>query len=217
MNRFWIIGAGKFGLRAAQKISQRYEPRELIIIDKKRYRVEQLSETFPHVVHADGIRYLSEHLDRHNGPDFIVPAVPAHVAYEWVKSELSHTHQFEPIPVPGELIKQLPKGIKGPSGQLYTSHADFICPEDCNEPDEICTYTKKPRPPDLFRLLEINACQNFTPVVIRSRQLLPGVGGYSAKELYAVRDHIRSLSGRAYLATACRCHGVVHAFKVFKT
>ena len=50
----------------------------------------------------------------------------------------------------------------------------------------------------------------FIPLVIRSYQLLPGVGGVYPGDMWDLLDCLPAFSGRPLLlATACRCHGVV--------
>jgi hypothetical protein len=49
--------------------------------------------------------------------------------------------------------KQDASSHSGKAGQVFISHADFICPDNCPEPKDKCTVTGKPRPKDLFRLL----------------------------------------------------------------
>ena len=53
--------------------------------------------------------------------------------------------------------------------------------------------------------------------VIPSRQLAPGVGGYPPGELLALGRELTGLAGKILIATACRCHGVVHGLKGRKT
>ena len=50
-------------------------------------------------------------------------------------------------------------------------------------------------------------------VVIRSYQLLPGVGGYKPQALYEALKEIETAQIPVILSTACSCHGVIHTFK----
>lgn len=214
MKRVWIIGAGKFGRNAADKIKRCCPSSELTVVDSDASLCRKLARIFPKTVCSDGAAYLLKHLDNDAGPDWIIPAIPRHVAYDWVTARLSQITPVVPLSVPDGFAKQLPNVIKGEDGQVYASHADFICPDECDEPVKICMHTGKSRPDDLFHMLETTACCGFTPVVIRSRQLFPGVGGYSAQDLYRAFDRILTLEGPVLLATACRCHGVIHAFEL---
>jgi hypothetical protein len=79
----------------------------------------------------------------------------------------------------------------------------------------ICTHTGKPRPPDMFRLLENLDVDDTMPIVIRSHQLLPGVGGFSPTDLMSAVDMVCKNSRQPLMiATACRCHGVVDFIRV---
>jgi hypothetical protein len=111
----------------------------------------------------------------------------------------------------------MPHALRGNAGQAYVSHADFICPDNCPEPEKICTHTGKPRPLDLFRLLGNVDFDDVLPIVIRSHQLLPGVGGIYPADLLDALDIVRKNSHRPLMiATACRCHGVVDFMRLEK-
>ena len=104
----------------------------------------------------------------------------------------------------------MPNAIRGKTGQAFVSHADFICPDNCPESEKICTHTGKSRPMDLFRLLGNLDFQDVVPIVLRSYQLLPGVGGIYPADLMSALDTACKNSHRPLMiATACRCHGVV--------
>ncbi|MFW6011335.1 MAG: hypothetical protein ACOC8Q_02385, partial [Desulfosalsimonas sp.] len=51
----------------------------------------------------------------------------------------------------------------------------------------------------------------FEMLVLRSRQLAPGVGGYRPDQLFALHEKLTETSGNYLIATSCRCHGVVTA------
>ena len=82
------------------------------------------------------------------------------------------------------------------------SMADFICPDHCPEPKDICTHTGKPRPFNLYKKLESIKYDHFRSVVVRSRQLSPGVGGYSPGALFHALDVIKSSTTPILLSTA---------------
>jgi hypothetical protein len=115
--------------------------------------------------------------------------------------------------IPEHLVISLPNTIKGDHGELYISNADFICPENCPEPEDICTYTGMPRPHLLHQVLSAIDDKSFYPVVITSSQLQPGIGGYSARTLFEALKKVKHAAGPVLLSTACRCHGVMHAFR----
>lgn len=213
MDNFWVIGGGKFGLRAAKALSKQKSVNNLTIVEKEITVCRQLGRLGFEAVCMDGIQYLERNLIDTHDPDWIIPAIPLHVAYEWIRTKLSANYEMERITVPNDLIAALPNPIKGKTGQLYISIADFKCPEDCLEPDEICTYTAEPRLMILHEFLKSIQLKDFKSVVIRSHQLAPGVGGYKPEALFEALKEIKATQAPVLLCTACSCHGVVDAFK----
>ena len=204
--RFWIIGAGRFGRIAVRRITRRYPDAALTVVDIAPAGFESRTAA---VVRADGVRWLFDQLDDVEAVDMIVPAVPLHLAAEWLRLSLSGDFDARPATLRESWLDRMPNPMRGGPGQVLTSHADFICPDDCPEPG-ICTRTGRPRPPDLYRLLEGLDLPDVRPVVLRSRQLLPGVGGLRPADLIDAREAARaSGGGLLMIATACLCHGVV--------
>ncbi len=143
---------------------------------------------------------------------WIVPAVPIHYAFTWLLHQLKPAGHAAPLPVPAAVEAQIPNPYRAPSGSLCASFATFICPDSCNEPDDICTYTKNPRPGNLFEVLGGITAPNCEVIVIRSWQLAPGVGGYPGSILKGAAEKIAARAEGCFLvATSCRCHGVIDA------
>jgi hypothetical protein len=213
VDNFWIIGGGKFGLRAAKALSKQKSVNNLTIVEQEITICRQLDRLEFKAVCMDGIQYLERNLIDTHDPDWIIPAIPVHVAYEWIRTKLSANYEMERITVPNDLIAALPNPIKGKNGQLYISIADFKCPEGCLEPDEICTHTGKPRLMILHEFLKSIRLKNFKSIVIRSHQLAPGVGGYKPEALFEALKEIKATQAPLIISTACSCHGVVDAFK----
>ena len=216
MNTYWIIGGGQFGLYAAQKIKSQEPDAAILIVDENSKVCRQIDKLGFETLCDEGIQYLAQNLTNEDYPDWIIPAIPLHVAFEWIQGKLTAEYETEIIPVSDELESQLPHPIRGDKGQLYVSNADFVCPDDCSEPEEICTYTGEPRPRILNSFLEKIHYQNFRSVVICSRQLSPGVGGFTPKALFQGLEIIKTEAKPVILSTACYCHGVIHAFRIFR-
>jgi len=214
MERIWIIGGGRFGLKAAQKLIQKKPGTDIAVVEQDANICNQLKKQPFKSVCMDGITYLSENLKVSDGPDWIVPAIPVHLAYEWIRNKLLERYHFEPLAVPDMLAGTLPNTVQGAGGELYISNADFICPQDCPEPYETCTYTGKPRLRILHRVLKEIQYNNFCSIVIKSWQLGRGVGGYSPEALFKALNEVILSDAFIILSTACRCHGVMHAFKI---
>jgi hypothetical protein len=211
---FWIIGAGKSGARAVDRLCKKRPEARITVVDENMEALNVLSGLSVRLVCQEGASYLAEHLDREGFPDWIVPAVPIHLALEWVRLKMSDQGCLEIFPVPSEIKAMLPNPIRGVQGQLFVSYADFVCPDDCMEPPDRCTFTGKPRKGWLFRTLEEISYKDFVCVVIRSHQLAPGVGGYRPQTLKLSLIKVLHSKGPILYSTACLCHGVVHAIKI---
>jgi hypothetical protein len=213
VDNFWIIGGGKFGIRAAKALSKKHSLNKLTLVEKEKTVCKQLDRLGFEVVCMDGMQYLERNLTSAHYPDWIVPAIPLHVAYGWIRTKLSKTHNVQKIAVPNDLVTALPNPITAEAGQLYISIADFKCPESCPEPDEICTHTGKPRLMILHEFLKSIQLKDFKTVVIRSHQLAPGVGGYTPQALFAALNEIEAAQGPISFSTACSCHGIIQIFQ----
>jgi hypothetical protein len=100
--------------------------------------------------------------------------------------------------------------VKGKTGDLYTSLADFLCPEDCPEPSRYCTVTRKKREKALYEILE-NLKGSFESRIIISQPLAIGVGGFEPKVLLTLLEDIKQRKNfyqLVLISTASRCHAV---------
>jgi hypothetical protein len=211
---FWIIGAGKFGTKALQKLIRRWPEAFFRVVDRNPKALKVLEQYPVDAVRGEGAAYLARHLDGSEDADWIVPAVPMHLAFEWVKIKMMEDRTVEIVAVPEEVERVLPNPVRGNEGQLFLSYADFVCPDNCSEPFDRCTFTGKPRKGLLYRDLENRVVKEFLPVIIRSRQLAPSVGGYQSKALWEALKKVKAHHGLLLFGTACFCHGVVHALRV---
>lgn len=214
-SRFWVVGGGKFGTKAVERLFKKRPEAVITVIDKSAEALEDLRGLPAEKVCQEGVDFLAHELQPKTAPDWIVPAVPVHLAFEWVCAKISMGQgKLEIVQVPYEVEAVLPNPIRGPEGQLFVSYADFVCPNNCKEPFDRCTFTGKPRKGLLYKRLEEISFDGFTSVVVRSRQLAPGVGGYRPRALEESLQRVRGLNGRILYGTACLCHGVVHAVKL---
>lgn len=204
-SKIWVVGMGKVGARALKLLSRRAAGASITAVD--RHPFEAPGGT---AIEMDGVEFLLERLDA--GTDaWIVPAAPTHLAFEWLYRKLAADGHVSKIPLPPDLGAGIPSFTEGENDRAYVSNATFICPPGCEEPD-ICTHTGQPRPLVMHEHL---ASLNLGPVplVLRSHQLAPGVGGFLARDLWAAYGIAAARPGRYLVATACRCHGVVDAFE----
>ncbi len=213
MQAFWIIGYGKVGRRALERLQRKYAEAVFTVVDP---RLGDNPDEAGSVrwIQGDGVRFLLDRLPETDGGDspWIVPAVPFHLAYEWLAARLGESGTVTASAVPEKLGRELPNAFIGPEGQVFISLADFICPANCIEPRKKCPATGKPRPYELYDHLSGLSSGDYRPLVIRSHQLAPGVGGYRGAQLKDALDQVRRQPGDYLMSTASKCHGVMHAF-----
>lgn len=210
---YLIIGCGHFGSRAARKLFQKNPPSKIIIADRNKKALQKVSRLPVETAVDDGVSYLDRFLSEGRKIDYIIPAVPLHLAFEFILSRLKPLGgKREKLPP----LSGLPNPVTGKTNDLYTSLADFLCSEDCPEPAHYCTITRKNREKPLYQILkELKGV--FESKVIRSHQLAPGVGGFRPEALLRFPKDIREKmnSGRLILiSTASRCHGVTSALSL---
>ncbi|PIE61364.1 MAG: potassium transporter [Desulfobacterales bacterium] len=208
MEKIWIIGAGQFGLRAAKWLMKQRRSVEILMVDLDAAFLAEAEQLGCRIEMRDGVKFLFDNLNVEHSPDWVIPAVPVHLASEWCRLHIGEAF-MRSMELPAKIKEGLPNAMDGPSGDIYVSHADFICPPNCNEPDERCTQTGRPRKPDMFELLAQIRFQDIKPFVIQSEQLGPGVGGYRPNALFELKKQLEVYRGPCFTATACRCHGVI--------
>lgn len=214
MRKILILGAGKFGLKAAGAARHRWPGSDILVVDQDVQACQEVEKQQFRAVCEPGISYLARRMQEPHRPDWVVPCIPVHVAYEWIKQCLAPGYRVETLPVPGAVARMLPNTMNGNGGALYMSNADFICPDNCPEPDDICTYTGKPRPAVIHRVLAAICYENYKSVVLISRQLGPGVGGYKSEDLLRALNQVLDAGVPILLSTACKCHGVMHCLQI---
>lgn len=209
-----VIGAGHFGERAI-RILKAMSLSPIFVVDKERKNLERIQASSVQKVLCDGVCFLEKNLSILHPSMTIVPAIPMHLAFEWLKRTLKDDRAVHQLPVPKEIRPALPHTWNASEGSLLVSYADFKCPDDCPEPEGYCTVTKKRRDLPLYDLLEKTVPRHFTPHIIRSRQLAPGLGGYKVGDLRSLLDRIKKEGKVKWLVgTACKCHGTVTALEI---
>jgi hypothetical protein len=212
-NAVFIIGAGHFGSRAA-RLLHRESNAPLFVMDVDKNSLSKLEDLPVKRISNDGILFLVNNYHLLNSSNTIVPAVPVHLAYKWLKGHLDGRFKVKKMVVPEEIKPLLPFVWPGSEGSLLVSYADFECPDDCPEP-EYCTVTGERRDKPLYDLLIRLELTDFRVHVIRSRQLAPGLGGYEVGELEKAAERLRSEEkGKWLLGTSCRCHGILTALEI---
>jgi hypothetical protein len=214
MASYLILGAGKFGRLALRRLAAQDPEARFLVIDRRdaALAAAQTSDIKDAEMRLDeAIPYLAAHLGPEIPWDWLIPMVPVHVAYGWLLSGPLAGKGWEPAEVPRDLEDLAPLAIRGPAGELYLSQARHLCPDDCAEPP-VCPVTGEERQPLFVKLAE--ASRPGLPImVVASRQLAPGVGGYSPLRLLELAETVAEAPGPLLVATSCRCHGVVHGLK----
>lgn len=214
MREFWIIGGGRFGLRAAETIGAAGPAADILIVEKDPRRCREIERLGFRVFEADGIDFLKRRLTRPAQRQWIVAAAPIHVAYEWVRASLAGRTRIEPVAMPAEVSGLLPNAVRGSDAQWYASNADFICPPDCSESGRTCSFTGRERPRNMHAFIRHLYVPGVKILVVRSFQLAPGVGGLRPRDLLGALHQIQSTQSPCLLGTACKCHAVLNSFKM---
>jgi hypothetical protein len=206
----WVLGAGRFGRIAVERLAVRYPRADLLVVDREPRRLAGIIDGLGvRVQHQDAAAFISDSLLV--ADQWIVPAVPVHVALLWLARTLAREGCVTSLVVPEAVDNQVPNPYRIPSGTVYASFATFRCPDACSEPERLCTHTGQPRLGNLFERLAAVEVPDHRVEVIRSWQLAPGVGGYQGSQLHAVLQRLQQRPGRVMVATSCRCHAVIDA------
>ena len=208
MEEIWIIGVGQFGYIAFQRLSDTGKDRYFTLVDPVEKNLLKCKGPTTTLRISDGVEFLESYLKKGRQPDWIIPALPVHLAAEWLLLHLGPDNLRRIPPLP-EIETLVPNSIRGAEGNIYVSHAAFRCPADCDEPRDICTVTRKMRKQDMFELLGNLDIEPFKALTIQSHQLGPGIGGYRPEQLFELRESVEQVMGPILLSTACRCHGVI--------
>jgi hypothetical protein len=213
LRSYVIIGGGHFGGRAVEKLLKKDPHSKIIAVDKSREAIQKISNLPAETVICDGILYLKQFFSEGRSTNYIVPAVPFHLAFEFILSQLRPLGaRRKKVP----LLSGVPNPMVGKKGDLYTSLADFLCPEDCPEPAQYCMVTKEKRAKPLYKIL-MDLTGPFESKVIRSHQLGPGMGGFQYMDLLDLLRDLREIKTPKRLlliSTASRCHGVTSALSL---
>ena len=208
MEEIWIIGVGHFGYIAFQRLSHDVKNRHFVLVDPVEQHLLKCEGPTTTLRISDGVEFLESYLNKGHHPEWIIPALPVHLAAEWILLHLG-PQNLRRMPLSPGIETLVPNPIRGAEGNIYVSHADFQCPADCDEPRDICTVTREIRKQNMFELLGNLNSESFKTLNIRSHQLGPGIGGYRPEQLWGLMESVKQAMGPIALSTACRCHGVM--------
>jgi hypothetical protein len=211
MASYLILGAGKFGRLALKRLTRQDAAASFVVVDQDPAALARKLDGLPGrtPVQAEAVGFLVQHLRGDDRWDWIIPMVPVHVAFQWLLAGPLAGSAWQPAAAPERLAGLIPGARRGPYGELYLSRAQHLCPDDCAEP-EVCPVTGESRDLPLHQELAALKLAGYEIRVIPSRQLAPGVGGYPPWRLLDLARDMGTLGGNVLIATACRCHGVIH-------
>jgi len=211
--RFLVIGCGRFGSRAVRRILDRNQRAIIEVVDLNPSALEAVKSRNVVRVCANGVDYFAERMSVGESPRWIIPAIPIHVVYHWVMRTLEKKYTADRLIVP-EAIR-FPGEVRLTGWEVYSSLADFLCPEDCPGPrGGRCHRSGQHREQTLYRILENIRFGEFVSRVVRSRQLSPGVGGIRCSDLHGLPEEVASVRRPVLLSTASPCHGITAALRV---
>lgn len=207
---YLILGGGKFGRLALERLARQDPAARFLVVDHDPAALAAMPAAGAGRtrVQQDVIAFLVDHLKAASPWDWLLPMVPVHVAYEWLRQGPLAGPPWEAAAVPERLMELAPVARRGARGELYLSWARHRCPDDCAEP-AVCPVTGESREQALDAALAGTALAGYRLRVISSRQLAPGVGGYAPGRLLDLARELDDLEGQVLIATACRCHGVI--------
>jgi hypothetical protein len=217
MKHIWIIGAGRFGKKAISAIKKRQPESFITVVDHCPKACEAISGPGLTTVCMDGVTYLHHYLTEAERPEWVIPVIPVHLVYEWIRLRLLPDFSADPVDIPECIRRSLPNVYPGNTGEIFVSNASFVCPENCTEPRDLCTHTRLPRKQSLYQAIGALSCNGFLNLVLQSEQLAPGIGGIRPLALFSTLAAVQQFSESILLSTACRCHGVVQAFRKIMT
>jgi len=211
MASYLILGAGKFGRLALERLAREDAAASFEVVDRDpgalALKLDGLPGATP--VQAEAVAFLVQHLRGDGRWDWIIPMAPVHVAFHWLLAGPLAGSAWQAVAAPEAFAGLISGGRRGPHGELYLSRARHLCPDDCAEP-EVCPVTGESRDLPLHQELASLHLDGYEIRVIASRQLAPGVGVYSPRRLLDLARDMETLKGNVLIATACRCHGVIH-------
>jgi hypothetical protein len=230
--RFVIFGGGCYGTFYARQLLRAHEKgisvSEIVIVDHNE------SPAARNTINSPIARFVKQEWDDFcdvyfgtlsaDAADQIVPPpFTPHLALAWLLRRLPKDRpdlrwSLEPVRrFPGTPFQQ-----QNPGGPVTLSHADWMCPVHCVEP-EICPVTKGDRYWDMAGTVKkwTHALSDAGQAVAQTHlfqclHYTHGVGTYPAAKVVAARAAIASVQApsepplRFLVGTVSRCHGAVN-------
>jgi hypothetical protein len=230
--RFFIMGGGCYGSFYARQLLRARAAGALavdeigIVDSSSRPRALEELPDRPPLRHYSRLwdDFLDERLAHAPAPDdmLVTPPFTPHLALAWLLRALPRrlpalhwtTRPFVRQP-------DIPFHLQKKGGPLLLSHADWICPVNCIEPDR-CPRTRGPRDWDMDHTARklarslAGAGQPVDPLALfHCHHIAYGVGAFPLARLPQAAAAIASAAARAgqvraLVGTISHCHGALH-------
>lgn len=233
-----IAGGGHFGARAAKYAKESGARVAIVDLDPHCAAADYADRTLAAYENGaletggsavlfvqDAVGFLLDLL-RLTTPDYIVPAVPGHLAgwavERWLKSK---GLCVSPSGAVRRVASAMPQGTilytDDESGVIVMSYMPqgLICRVPCQQPGDRCPTTGRVKAGPMHRLLSEAAKRNADlSRVFVSRLVGPEAGCFTGEELAFLISDLGHLSPPYTLAvgTSCECHGILNLFSVTK-
>ena len=198
--RFILIGFGTFGKLVHERLRTYFKSSDFIVLDPC-VNVDDVGDGVQFRA-MDGVVFLAQS-GQVQDSDVIVPLAPLNIAAEYVLLSVKGTRRTK-IPLDMRRFFRVFSCID--EFTFCVSYADFLCPDDCEE-GNVCTVTGESRTPMFQKLRELPVIGS-EKLVIRSRQILPGVGGYTFQDLKKIRDSVIP-NRKTLICSSCKCHAII--------
>jgi len=206
MQKILVLGAGHFGKKAVEAFARRASKIVIVDCDKAVLSLADIQNVTP--ICTEGIYYLSA--NDISLYDWIIPALPVHMAFAWLKAKLEGEGGIMAVPVPPTL--GIPNSYYAADGTAYATLSRQLCPENCPEPEGFCFLTGEERLLPLYRQLERVHVDGSITFVLRSYQLAPGIGGFTPLQLEKMLADVSDSRLPGLVISSCACHAVINAF-----
>jgi hypothetical protein len=232
--RFVVLGGGCYGTFYTRQLIRAADagaiPRpDIVVVDHNeapQILREGLTDTRVRVVRADWDSFFDAHLETlpaDTDDQLVPPPFTPHLALAWLlRASRLDRPELDWRVEPFGLLPATPFARQAENGTLAASHADWICPIHCIEPD-VCPKTRGPRSwdmaetaRDLAARLSANGQEVDQVHLLQCLHFTHGVGTYPLADLLRARRELGQLRSRAdgpvraLVGTVSRCHGAMH-------
>ncbi len=209
-----IIGGGKYGCAAVEYL--RKKRKGFVLIDKnqdclaiKKYKLKtafDFDAEGEHFIQGD-IATVSQLIARLK-PEYVFPTAPVHIAADLAKIKFKLKPWSEAI---NTILPKLPEVVVLHAGKgkiVVSFNRDHDCIDKCAMP-EVCPSSRIRRPCKMTELMHFASPEAF---ILISYSMELGIGALKGSELVEFFNWAK-IREKFIVATACDCHGVLHAFQ----